>query len=154
VVDDRELLGRLSRTVDRLVDFYRSVGDVSVMVNSRWTARDALVHVVFWHESFARNVSDLARGVRPVPHKGTYAELGRRAADEAEGCSIEDLVTRLTCAQSVIETTILDLGVTSIPYKAGSRPYTPAEHLSVVNDHVGDHLAKVEAAYAARSRSV
>jgi hypothetical protein len=77
--------------------------------------------------------------------------LGRRAAHEAEGCSIEDLVTRLTCAQSMIEKSVFDPRVILIPYRAGSRPYTPAEHLGVVNDHVGDHLARVEAAYAART---
>jgi hypothetical protein len=148
MADDRELLERLGRTVERLVDFYRRVGGATVPVNAKWTARDALVHVVFWHESFARNVGDLARGVKPAPLKGTYAELGRRAATEAEGRSIEELLTRLMSAQSVIEESILDPRVVSIPYKIGSRPYSPAEHLSIVNEHVGGHLSKVESAYA------
>ena len=59
-------------------------------------------------------------------------------------------MARLICAQDVIEKSIFSPRVTLIPYKAGSRPYATAEHLGVVNDHVGDHLAKVEAAYAAR----
>lgn len=148
MVDERELLGRLSLTVERTVEFYRGVDDTAVLVNSTWTARDALVHVVFWHESFARNVGDLARGVKPTPLKGTYAELGRRASKEAEGCTIEELLSRLMSAQRIIEEAIVSPLVISIPYKVGSRPYTPAEHLGIVNDHVGGHLAKVESAYA------
>jgi hypothetical protein len=136
-----------------VVSFYRSVGDVSLLVNSAWTARDVLVHLVFWHESFARNVDDLAHGLRPTPLRGTYAELGRRAAEEAEGRSIEELLTRLMAAQRGIEESIFDPRVTSIPYKVGSRPYSPAEHLSIVNEHVGNHLSKVESVYAARTGS-
>ena len=150
MTDDRELLGRLSETIERVVQFYQSIGDIAVLVNATWTARDTLVHVVFWHESFARNVGNLARGVKPTPLKGTYPELGRRATAEAEGCSTEELLTRLTDAQRAIEESIFDSRVTSIPYKVGSRPYSPSEHLSIVNEHVGDHLSKVESAYAAR----
>lgn len=149
MVDDRELLARLGRTVERLVVFYRGVGDAAVLVNSTWTARDALVHVVFWHESFARNVRDVACGMKPAPLKGSYAELDRRAAAEAEGQSTEGLLTRLICAQRVIEESILDPRVVSIPYKVGSRQYSPGEHLSVVDEHISGHLAKVESAYAA-----
>lgn len=152
-VDDRALLRRLSQTVAQVVDFYQNVDDPTIMVNTTWTARDVLVHVVFWHESFARNVRDLANGVRPTPLKGTYIELGRRAADEAVDRSIEELLARLIGAQQAVEEFIYDPYVTSIPYKVGSRPYSPAEHLGVVNEHVSHHLREVQSAAARGQRS-
>jgi hypothetical protein len=52
----------------------------------------------------------------------------------------------LAAAQETIEESIFDPKVVSIPYKVGSRPYAPAEHLSVVNDHVAGHLSQVRMA--------
>lgn len=152
--DERELLRRLSDTVDQVIGFYEGIGEADVLVNSSWTARDALVHVVFWHESFARNVDALARGDKPAPLRGTYAQLAERASDEAAGQSVHELLERLAQAQRTIERSILDPRVVSIPYKAGSRPYAPAEHLGVVDEHVDGHLRKVQLAYStARARS-
>ena len=151
MIDDRELLERLGSTVVAMVCFYQSVDDTSLLVGSAWSARDVLVHVVFWHESFARNVSDLARSIKPKPLKGTYAELGRRSLDESSDCSVEDLLPRLLNAQHSIEESIFNPRVDLIPYKVGSRSYAPAEHLSIVDDHVNDHLKKVRSAYDSRS---
>ncbi len=144
MADECELLQRLGDTVGQVIGFFEGIGDAGFLVNSSWTARDALVHVVFWHESFARNVSALACGDKPVPLKGTYAQLAQRAGDEAAGQTIHQLLERLAQAQRAIEDSILDPRVVLIPYKAGSRPYTPAEHLSVVNEHVAEHLRTIK----------
>ena len=146
--DERALLDRLDQTVSDVVAFYGRLNSAEFPVNAAWTARDALVHVVFWHESFARNVEDLAAGRKPRPLKGTYAELGVRASEEAAGQSIAVLLSRLESAQCVIRSSIFDPKVTLIPYKVGSRPYPPSEHLAIVNDHVAGHLRKVKSAHA------
>jgi len=103
---------------------------------------------VFWHESFARNVGDLASGRKPKPLKGTYAELSARATEENRDSTIEELLGRLASAQRTIEQSVFSPGVGLIPYKVGSRPYSAEEHLGVVNDHVAGHLSKVETAWA------
>lgn len=149
MTDHRTHLERLAETVSELTDLYRSIGEASALVNSAWTARDALVHVVFWHESFARNVRDLAGGIRPTPLKGTYAELGERASAEAQGLPVKELLGRMISAQRIIEQSVYNPLVTSIPYKVGSRPYGADEHLKIVNEHVRGHLNQVRTAYAA-----
>lgn len=65
--DERELLHRLNQTIAQVIEFYTRAADLTVMVNAVWTARDVLAHVLFWHESFARNVSALAHGMKPTP---------------------------------------------------------------------------------------
>jgi len=151
---DREALERLGATVADACAWFRAHENVEFAVNTVWTARDALVHVLFWHESFARNVGDLAAGVTPRPLKGTYAELGQRAAQESQGCSVSELLARLEHAQRAIEQSVFDPNVTLIPYKVGSRPYTPSEHIRVVDDHVRGHLDRIEAAYRAQGAGV
>lgn len=138
-----KLLTKLGATVAEVHGFYAKLDDASFLANTSWTARDILVHIVFWHESFARNVTDLANGVKPKPLKGTYAQLGRRSAEAFAGCSIEELLARLTDAQKAIEASILNPRISLIPYKVGSRSYSPKEHLSIVNDHLRDHLNKL-----------
>lgn len=145
--DDHEALARLGATVASVCGWYRTHEDVEFPVNTAWTARDALVHVVFWHESFARNVADLAVGIKPRPLKGTYAELGKRAAEEYHACPVSELLARLERAQRVIEQSVFHPNVTLIPYKVGSRPYAPLEHIRVVDDHVRGHLDRIETAY-------
>ncbi len=148
VDDSRILLRWLGETIDQVIEFYDGIGEASALVNSSWTARDALVHIVFWHESFARNVEALARGDKPTPLRGTYAQLAQRASDESADQPVTQLVERLSRAQRTIERSVLNPHVVLIPYKAGSRPYAPAEHLTVVNDHVSEHLRKVRLAYS------
>ena len=39
---------------------------------------------------------------------------------------------------------ILDPGIKIIPYKVGSRSYSPEEHLEIVNKHIRSHLEDLE----------
>jgi hypothetical protein len=144
----QELLARLESAVAELGDFYRSLDDMSFLASTSWTARDVVVHIVFWHESFARNVSDLANGVKPKPLKGTYAQLAQRGAEAFADLSIDELLGRLSDAQKTVAASISNPRITLIPYKVGSRSYAPAEHLSVVTDHIRDHLKKLRNAAA------
>lgn len=157
------LLEQLNETVARVIVFYRAIGSAGALgdtgvppeagfrLSDKWTARDALVHIVFWHESFARNVGDLAGGRAPKPLKGTYAKLSERAAEENRDSTVEELLGRLASAQGIIEQSVFSPRVGLIPYKVGSRPYPAAEHLGVVNEHVSGHLKKVEAAGTRRA---
>jgi hypothetical protein len=126
--------------------FARIPNPEQLRVNREWSAKDALGHLVFWHESFARNVSDVARAIPPTPLKGTYAELGLRCLEEMRPVSSEVLIGRLLSAQAVVRDNIMDPSITAIPYRRGSRDYSPEEHLAVVADHIDGHVRRVMAA--------
>jgi hypothetical protein len=134
-----EPLGELEDAVTELVAVARALPDPDVVTTGEWTARDVVAHLVFWHESFARNVADLADGRRPTPLAGTYAALAARTNAELGDVGIEALVERLLAAQAVIRAGVRAPGVELIPYRRGSRPYAPDEHLVVVRDHVRAH---------------
>ena len=138
-----ERLAELEDAVAELLAVARAVPDPGALATGDWTARDVVAHLVFWHESFARNVADLVAGRRPTPLAGTYAVLAARTQTELGGLGIEALLARLAVAQGVIRDGVGDPIITVIPYRRGSRPYPPDEHLGVVRDHVRGNILEL-----------
>lgn len=48
-----------------------------------WSVKKTMAHIMVWHESFSRNVRDLAEGVAPSPLRGTYREINERCFRES-----------------------------------------------------------------------
>ncbi len=139
-----ELLTRLTKTIEELINTCRQLPDVEAAVYDGWTAKDVLGHIAFGHESFARNVDDLAHDRKPTPLKGKLSDLNQRGVDEARPCSLEETIGRLQAAQRVIEADILNPKLILIPYRKGSRDYTPEEHLDIVADHIQAHIKAIQ----------
>jgi hypothetical protein len=64
------LLEELNKTISQLFAAYKNMENPEILVYEEWTAKDILGHIVFWHESFARNVHDLVNDIKPMPLKG------------------------------------------------------------------------------------
>ena len=137
------LLEQLDRIAADLLDVYRKMPDPNVMVYELWTAKDVLAHLTFWHESFARNVSDIVRDVTPRPLKGKLRDLNQAGVDEMRPSPLEAVIRRFEASHHIIQEHILNPRIVSIPYRKGSRDYTPEEHLEVVRDHINRHLRDV-----------
>lgn len=140
-------LHQLTQQVDAFISCVRAVDVETLQVYSLWTAKDVLCHITFWHESFARNLRAVALHERPAPLKGTLATLNQQGVDELRARSVEELVGRLRAAHACIRSTILDTTLGLIPYRRGSRPYTPDEHLVVVRAHIQRHTADIQSAH-------
>jgi hypothetical protein len=142
----KALLERLDKAVTRLIETFQALADPETIVYEGWTAKDILGHLTFWHESFARNVSDLVEGRKPMPLRGKLVDLNRRSVEESRGVDIEQLIERLSTAQQTIRQSVLSPSLALFPYRKGSRDYTPEEHLEIVNDHIVGHLKAIERA--------
>lgn len=144
-MENREaLLSRLDDTLKELLAVITALDDPGMQITPEWSAGDILRHLTFWHESFARNLSDLAHRRKPNPLKGKYVDLNRRSIEELEGHSLEMICGRLESAHRTIRNHILDPNLESIPYRKGSRDYTPEEHLEVVQVHIQEHLQSIK----------
>ncbi|MBN1372303.1 MAG: ClbS/DfsB family four-helix bundle protein [Anaerolineaceae bacterium] len=139
------LLKQLTETVLKLIDVYENTVDPDRVVYEGWTAKQVLGHITFWHESFARNVRDIANDIQPTPLKGKYSDLNQRCFEEIKTQTVDDVLSRLQAAHRVIEGNILNAKVQIIPYKKGSRDYTPEEHLDLVIKHIQAHLRDIKA---------
>lgn len=139
-IELQNALVNLRQTLGTLQDFITGQSDLSWKANTSWTAKDVLGHIVFWHESFARNIADVAEHQPERVLRGKLSEVNQRSVEETAFASVDALLIRLTRAQQQIERYIgqEDLGL--IPYKKGSRPYAPLEYLTVVNAHIRKHL--------------
>lgn len=141
-------VGLLRSELEKLTTFFEQGLDYSVMVYELWNAKDILGHITFWHESFARNISDLGKGITPTPLKGKLSEVNKLSIDATKTATIQDLIERLKVAQKVIEEFILMESITFIPYKKGSRDYSREEHLEIVSNHIRKHLHDIKKKYA------
>jgi hypothetical protein len=142
------LLQRLNETVAQLLGVYQNLSDPDAMVYELWSARDVLAHLTFWHESFARNVADLVNGRKPMPLKGRFIDLNQGGVDAMRPETLETVLQRFQSAHRMILENILNPVLVRIPYKKGSREYTPEEHLDIVYEHIREHLRDVNKALA------
>ena len=138
------LRARLKKIVKELIATCRQLPDPDATVYEGWSAKDIVGHVTFWHESFARNVDDLTHDRQPTPLKGKLSDLNQQGVEEMRPCSLEEVIGRLEAAQRIIHGNILNPKLILIPYRKGSRDYTPEEHLSIVADHIGAHLKAIQ----------
>ena len=138
------LLRKLNITLDQLYNLYHTMVHPETEIYEGWTAKDILGHITFWHESFARNVSALAEGREPIPLKGKYVDLNQRSVEETRTLTTAQIMGKLQVAHQIIQENILSEKLELIPYRKGSREYTPEEHLDIVNRHILEHLKSVE----------
>jgi len=134
------LLERLNETAARLVDFYQSLPNPVIPVYERWSAKDVLAHLTFWHESFARNVDDLVNGRKPSLLKGRLADLNQAGVEALALLSLAEVLERFEKAHAILQRNALNPALTLLRYRQGSREYTVEEHLELVNDHINHHL--------------
>ncbi|WP_421750281.1 hypothetical protein [Croceimicrobium sp.] len=140
-------LALLRDELENLISFFEQNLDYNLMVYDLWNAKDILGHITFWHESFARNISHLGKGLKPKPLKGKLSEVNNLSVDTTKAVSIQDLIERLKDAQKVIEEFIFLESISTIPYKKGSREYSREEHLEIVTNHIRKHLQDLRKKY-------
>jgi hypothetical protein len=143
-MESREFhLQQLNETIVQLRVVYQTLPDPNAMVYELWSAKDVLAHLTFWHESFARNLDDLSSGRKPTPLKGRFIDLNQGGVDSMRAESLETVTGRFEAAHRIIQENILNPALTFIPYKKGSRDYSPEEHLDIVAAHISEHLRDV-----------
>ena len=142
----------LRKELEDFIHFYQKGLDYHLMVYALWNAKDILGHITFWHESFARNISDLGEGIKPSPLKGKLSEVNRASVGTTKNVSVTDLIDRLKKAQQIVERYIFMEEIDLIPYKKGSRDYSREEHLLIVAQHIRRHLKDLKKIYKTHLR--
>lgn len=143
-MNKKVLLSELDKTVSNIIKLYKELPNIKCTIDENRTAKDVLDHIVFWHESFARNTFDVFHNIKPKPLKGSYSNLSEQCKAEMKNKNLKELIIRLINAQKIIQENILDESITKIPYRVGSRDYTPEEHLDIVNNHLLGHFKEVK----------
>ena len=137
-------VGQLKSQLQAFIMFFEQEYDYTTMVYELWNAKDVLGHITFWHESFARNISDLGKGKKPNPLKGKLSQVNQLSVETTRQQSIDELIARLHKAQKTIEKHIFNAEIELIPYKKGSRSYSRIEHVIIVENHIRKHLTHLQ----------
>jgi len=138
-----DYLESLNKTVHSFITFFESKKDFNKMVYEYWSVKDILGHITFWHESFSRNLQDIAENRKPNPLKGSLSDVNKMSVNTTKEIPIEVLCQRLLQAQKTIAIHIQNTKVIEIPYKKGSRSYSPLEHLQIADAHIAKHLRDI-----------
>lgn len=147
-----ELFSQLEHSVTGLLEVMESLPDPLLEVYPGWSAKDVLGHLVGWHDSFARNTRDLSLGVKPKPLKGCLQDLNDQFAAESRALDVPALAARLRAAQTLLGEHILNPRVEIIPYRVGSRSYSPEDHLEIVQQHIRHHIRDIQKAAGRQAR--
>ncbi|UII77057.1 hypothetical protein LV716_04505 [Flagellimonas sp. HMM57] len=142
--DIKDSLKRLNETIEDVYLFFSKEYDYSKRINTLWSAKDILGHLVFWHESFERNLKCVATELKPNVLKGKLSDVNKQSVDSMRDVDIATLLDRFGKAQRSIQRHIFNTSVQYIPYKQGSRDYTRLEHLQIVDAHIKKHLKQLK----------
>ncbi|MCE1252315.1 MAG: hypothetical protein LWX83_02065 [Anaerolineae bacterium] len=138
-----QLLTELDEAVNQLVVTAKNSQNPDRLIYEEWTVKDIVAHLTFWHESFARNVYDLACNQPPRPLKGRLRDLNTQGIVDKRDCSLDDVLQQLIKAHTILQKFMPTLTQELIPYRKGSRDYSPEEHLEIVTDHIRMHTKDI-----------
>lgn len=150
----RVLLEQLEEAVHAIIETVKQCPNPESVQIDDWTIKDTLGHIAFWHESFARNVGALVDGRQPHVLEGKYPDLNQQGVERSRTMSVGQIAGRIRRAQAVIRRCVATMAEEMrIPYRKGSRDYSPDEHLKIVHDHIVAHLHRIEKASKRRRRA-
>src|SRR5512136_1110826 len=87
----------LSQSIEAFCNFIEQLPSKS-LEEQDWGPREVLAHLVFYHELYVKLVEAAALKLPLVPLEGKYREINARAVADCRGCSVDQLVERLSFA--------------------------------------------------------
>jgi hypothetical protein len=117
-----------------------------LLATDKWTVKDVLCHIVFWHENYAANYHALALNRPPPLLDGPGYKLNPEGVASFRNFSTPELINRLHQAQSSLYQSIVVNKVPQMTYKKGGRIYKTEDFLKVIARHLLTHTKQVNRA--------
>jgi hypothetical protein len=113
------------------------------VATEKWTVKDVLCHVAFWHDYYAQNYASMAAGTKPdvFISKGGSTR-NQNGVDKLRHKSRKDLITLLNKAQSSLYKSIVIAKVPKMAYIVGSN-YKTEDFLEIIIGHIQRHTTQV-----------
>lgn len=120
--------------------------DLLDMATEKWTVKDELCHIAFWHDYYARNYAALAAGTEPFLFisKGGSTR-NQKGVDKLKRKSRKYLIALLNEAQSSLYESIVMKRVPKMTYIVG-REYRTEKFLELITGHIQRHAILVKRA--------
>lgn len=116
------------------------------MATDKWTVKDVLCHIAFWHRYYAQNYASLADGEKPYvfPSKGgsTRNQDGVQSLNRKSRMELFRIIKN---SQDSLRKSIVVSHVPEMNY-IGSTKYSTEDFLKIVTGHIGRHTIQVKRA--------
>lgn len=151
MMPDNRSIKELRKTTEKLIDFINLLPEKTFRISfqGKWSPREVLIHIVFWHENFSLNTETLARGESPKYASGTFSELNAKAVLKNMDSSKESLISRLKNAQQRLESLSKSKKVlsTSLSFKDKGKVWNYSNALDRMEKHIRGHLERLKNIY-------
>jgi hypothetical protein len=116
------------------------------MATDKWTVKDELCHIAFWHDYYAKNYAALAADEKPVLFVSKNGSTrNQEGVDRLHHKSLKYLINLLNNAQSSLYESIVLNHVPKMTYIVGTE-YKTEEFLEIVTGHINRHAVLVRRA--------
>lgn len=136
----------LEHTVAEFVTIAEDAKLSQLVSDHGWSVKDVIAHVVSWQEYYARVTGALVKGDVPDLFKGSLGETNEQGVKQYRKFSRKQLLDKLNQATKSLIRNLKQLKVKEIPYRRGSRDYSPEEYIDVISSHIQSHTDQIQAA--------
>jgi len=141
----QQLFARLTRNLDIFIEEVHNK-KADLMATDKWTVKDVLCHIVFWHENYAANYQALSRKQPPPLLNGPGYKLNLDGVKSLRIYPINELINRLLKANDILFTCIVEMKVPRMTYKKDGHVYKTAEFLDLIARHIKTHTKQIKRA--------
>jgi hypothetical protein len=138
----------LDGAIQSFTAFVRSLPAAEMEPSSResWGPREVLIHLVFWHEQYARIASAMARDKKPFLLKGSARALNDAAVAREINVPIDELLKRWTRAHERFSAVARSHRASEIrmPLRVGGKAWPVADLIRIAAGHIRRHHAKLQ----------
>ena len=142
-VNYQESFNKMAKNLDIFVETVRSKNS-KLMATDKWTVKDVLCHIVFWHSNYAANYKALSLHQIPQLLDGPGYRLNDEGVKYFRRYSISKLITILYQAQKSLYQSIVIKKVPKLTYKKDGQVYETQEFLHLIERHLHTHTIQVK----------
>jgi hypothetical protein len=149
-----EELTRLTASVDRFCRLIERL-PARALIEKPWGPRQVLSHLVFWHETYVRQIEARQSGKGWLLPEGNFNELNARAVASLAAVGVPTLLARFRAANTRLCRLAGQPGAASalIQLKADSKAWPLGEFLVKVEAHIRTHGEEIRRTHGVRQPS-
>lgn len=142
-------IDRLDDTVKDLTSYMASLAPEKLEPSTKpqWSAREVFIHIVFWHEEYARITKERLNNQEPRLLPGTHVDINSLAVEQYRDLPVEVLIHKLLKAQSELLPVYDQAKDLRIAFKHGGAVPPYAEAIDRIEQHIRSHLERLKKRY-------